>query len=115
MQHALIIEDDVMVSAIVEERLSEYGFNSFSHAWTEDDAECSARLRRPDLVVVCDSIEGGPGIGAAHSISERYGVPALLVTGEKARLRSCLPAGSSLGGPFLIRRLSLATSSMRPS
>lgn len=114
MQHVLIIEDDVCVSSLLEDRLSDYGITSFAHAWTEDDAMRAARHRRPDLVVVCDGIDVGSGISAAHSISERYGVPALLVTGQAASLRRSLPQGCSLGGPFLLRELSSALEATRP-
>lgn len=115
MQHALIIEDDVAVSAIIEERLSEYGFSSFAHAWTRDDAERSARFKRPDLVIVCDILDARWGIGAAQAISERHGAPALLVTADSALLKKCLPPGCSLGGPFLMPELQSAIAAARPS
>lgn len=115
MQHALIIEEDGLVSSIVEEKLSDYGFTSFSHVWTDDDAIRAVRVRRPDLVIVCDGMEAGPGISTAHSISERYGIPALIVTGERARLKTSLPKDSSLGGPFLIGKVSLASGAAKRS
>ena len=115
MQHALIIEDDVAVSAIIEERLSAYGFSSFAHAWTRDDGERSARFKRPDLVIVCDMADARWGIGAAQAISERYGAPALLVTADSGLLKEGLPPGCSLGGPFPMPELRSAIAAARRS
>jgi len=111
MQHALIIDENMVVSRYLEERLSDYGFTSFSHAWTEDQAMLAARRRRPDLVIVGDSIEEGSGVNAARRISERYGVPALLVTTNSDEAKKALPPGAELGGPFLLDEVRVAVAS----
>jgi DNA-binding response OmpR family regulator len=115
MQHALILEDDVAVSTLIEERLSEYGFSSFVHAWSRNDAERLARVKRPDLVIVCAIADARWGIGAAQAISERYGTPALLVTAGSGLLKERLPTGCSLGGPFPMPELHSAIAAARPS
>ena len=115
MHHALIIEDDVAASSVIEERLSDYGFTSFAHAWSSYDAVRAADTKRPDLIVVCDGDDPERVIGAAHAVSEGYGIPALLVTGHPSRLKGRLPRGCSLGGPFLIRELGLALGSAHSS
>jgi DNA-binding response OmpR family regulator len=100
--HALIIDDNDSVSDAIEQRLARYGFTSFTQVWTEADAMAEARRHRPDLLLVGDSLMEGSAIEAARRISDRYGTPALLVTGHADRVRRSLPEGVSMGGPFLI-------------
>ena len=109
MSHALIIDDNMLVSRAIEERLSELGFRSFDHAWTEEQAFCAAAQRRPDLVVVGDAIASGSPIRTAEQLCKRYDTPALLVTGRSREVQTQrLPRAASLVGPFPLSQLEAA-------
>jgi DNA-binding response OmpR family regulator len=102
LKHALIIEESIIITKVIEDRLTRNGFRSFAYAWTEEDALEAADRHPPDLVLIGDNIANGSGITAAFKIAERYGSPALLVTGDAQRARLNLPDGASVGGPFLL-------------
>ena len=88
MPHALIIDDNLLVSNVLKERLAPLGFDSFESSWTEDEAVTAAERRIPDLVVVGDAVEAGCPVNAARRISERHDVPVLMVTANAASLRN---------------------------
>lgn len=100
MRHALIIDDNMIVSSEVENRLCRLGYTSFEHAWTEDLAVAAAARRFPDLVIVGDNVETGSAINAARRISTERDVPVLLVTGDMFKAKSQLRQADSFSGPF---------------
>lgn len=102
MSHALIIDDDPMVSRIVQDRLSPLGFGSFEQACSEEQAVRAAARRLPDLVVVGDAVRSGSAIEAARRIASMHAVPVLLVTGNSERTRANLPDHARLDGPFAL-------------
>lgn len=108
MTHALIIDDNMIVSRAIEQRLTELGFRSFDHAWTEDQAFDAAAQRRPDLVVVGDTIASGSPVATAEHLCERYDAPALLVTARTGGLQPQFPKRTSLTGPFPLSQLEAA-------
>jgi len=108
MPHALIIDDNMIVTRAIEQRLSQLGFRSFDHAWTEDQAFKAAGKRKPDLVVVGDRIASGSPIAAAEQLCTQYDAPALLVTARDKSRQGQLPEGASLIGPFPLSRLEAA-------
>jgi len=108
MTHALIIDDNMIVSRAIEQRLTQLGFRSFDHAWTEDQAFEAAAQRRPDLVVIGDTIASGSPLATAEQLCTRYDAPALLVTARTGNLQSQLPERASLAGPFPLSQLEAA-------
>ena len=108
MPHALIIEDNLVVSKLLESRLAELGYASFDHAWTEEDAVAAAAQRRPDLVLVGDSLEKGSGIDAARQICARDDIPVLLVTGDSLKAKAPPAADARIEGPFMLGELDRA-------
>ncbi len=108
MTHALIIDDNMIVSRAIQQRLAELGFRSFDHAWTERQAFEAAAQRRPDLVVVGDAIASGSPLAAAQQLCTRYDAPALLVTAASGKPKPQLPQGASLTGPFRLSELGAA-------
>lgn len=100
MCHALILEENMIISRAIEDRLVSLGYDSFDHAWTEDQALEAAELRPPDLVVVGDSIVGGSPLDAAQRISNGWGAPILLITAGRCRIERQLPKGATLSRPF---------------
>ncbi|HEY6916100.1 MAG TPA: response regulator [Allosphingosinicella sp.] len=113
MKHALIIEDNLIVSKALETKLAGLGFQSFDHVWTENAAVEAAAARTPDLILVGDGVENGSGIEAARRISLGGSIPVLLVTGDSLRARSRLPQGASVSGPFMLRDIDNAVGEAR--
>lgn len=100
MSHALIIDDNMIVSRAIEQSLTTLGFTSFDRAWTEEQAVTAAMDRPPDLVIIGDSIEVGSSVNAARRISAGHEVPVLMVTGDSFRARDGIPKDATLEGPF---------------
>ncbi len=100
MSHALIIEQNMAVGSELSKRLSDLGFDSFDHVWTEDDAVAIAKMRRPDLILVGDNLETGDAVGAARRICEKHEAPVLMVTADSVRAKRRLMDGAVIDGPF---------------
>ena len=82
-EHALIIEDEMIIALEVEDLLRERGFRSFDVAASPEDALTYALRRRPDLITADVRIVGGTGIEAVRAITRAVGpVPHLFVTGN---------------------------------
>lgn len=113
MSHALIIDDNMLVSRVVADRLAPLGFETFDNSWTEEQAVAAANLRVPDLVVVGDAVESGSAMNAARRISATYEVPVLMVTADSHRAKARLPDDAVLDGPFLLREISTAIGQAR--
>jgi len=114
MSHALIIDDNLLVSQVLEDRLAPLGFETFDHTWTEEQAVAAAQRRVPDLVVVGDAVEAGCAVNAARRISAAYEVPVLMVTADAARARARLTESTAVDGPFALNEISAAISRARP-
>ena len=61
-------------------RLFDPGFNSFDHAWTEDDAVAIAERCPPDLVLVRDNPGSDNAVGSARRICEKRDITMLRAT-----------------------------------
>lgn len=105
MNHALIIDDNLIVSRAIQSCLENLGFASFDHTWTEAQALDAARRRTPDLIVVGDELEFGSALDAARRISEWLSVPVLMVTGDPGRARQHLAQVEAFSGPFLLNQI----------
>lgn len=105
MPHALIIDDNLIVSRIIIQKLAEIGFDSFDCTWTEDQAVLSAANITPDLVVVGDALEEGSGMEAARRISLQCHSPVIMVTGDCHRAKHSFEGASRVEGPFLMEQI----------
>lgn len=105
MSHALIIDDNMIVSRAVQRRLETLGFTSFDHTWTEEQAMQAAHCRPPDLVIIGDNLESGSILAAAERISENHHVPVLMVTGNPLHTRALVERRVSFEGPFLFNEI----------
>lgn len=108
MHHALIIDDNMVISRAIQSRLEALGFASFDLAWTQQQALAAAERRRPDLIVIGDDIETGCAVEAARRITERHCVPVLMVTGDYGRAIERLEKEEALVGPFLLNEIEAA-------
>ena len=113
MSHALIIDDNLIVSRVIQDSLEPLGFRTFDYAWTEIEAVAAAAKHPPDLLVIGDSIEEGSAIDAARHISADRSMPVLMVTADRCRAERQLPSDGLLSGPFHISELQDALTSAR--
>ena len=113
MGHALIIDDNMIVSRAIQSCLETLGFVSFDHAWTEAQAVAAASERLPDLIIIGDEVETGSALGAAKQITAVLNVPVLMVTGDPYRAGKPLERASAFQGPFLLNQMKEALQSVR--
>lgn len=113
MTHALIIDDNMVVSRAIQNRLSAFGFDSFDHTWTEQQALDAAARRRPDLVVVGDHVAGGSPLEVAREVASRSDAPILAVTTDRFMFQHSLPEGAIVDGPYPLSELDEALASAR--
>ena len=89
MCHILIIEDEAMTAADLEEILAKEGATSFHFASTEGEAVVAAKVRRPDLITSDVRLLEGTGPRAVDRIWNEVGqVPVIFITGTP---ETCLP------------------------
>ena len=111
MPHALIIDDNILISQAVVERLSALGFDSFDRAWSENEAIAAADRRKPDLVVLGDEVEQGSGMAAARQVSRNCDAPVILITGDSFRARGqAAESSAKMTGPFMLTEMGAALS-----
>lgn len=113
MPHALIIDDNMVVSRAIEDRLSAVGFDSFDHTWTERQALDSAAKRRPDLIVIGDHVAGGSPLEVARELSSVSEAPILAVTTDRFMFRRSIPEGARIDGPYPLNELDTTLASVR--
>lgn len=113
MTHALIIDDNMIISRAIEDRLVSLGFDSFDHTWTEAQAVEVALYRSPDLIVIGDSIACGSPVDAAQHIAARLGVPILMVKSDRCEVRRSLSNGTVVDGPFPLSDIDTAVAIAR--
>lgn len=108
MSHALIIDENMLISRAIQRRLEMLGFESFDLVWTQQQALAAAGRHRPDLIVIGDDVETGCAVEAARRITDHHEVPVLMVTGDYARARERLEQQEALVGPFLLNEIEAA-------
>ena len=91
--HALIIEDDYLISREIQDWLAEIGFTDFSFARSEDAAMLAATGGENfDLVTVDVRLLPGDGVRAAEAIHSAKGTPLLFLTAYGEELSDRLTA-----------------------
>lgn len=98
--HALIIEDEFLTAQLIEDKLRELGFTSFSFAMDEEQAVSEALKRCPDLVTSDVQLISGCGIDAVQRICEGRHIPVLYITGSAALVRERCPWAVIIQKPF---------------
>lgn len=111
MTHALIIDDNMVVSHAIQSRLSAFGFDSFDHTWSEQQALDAAARRRPDLIVVGDHVVSGSPLQVARKVASTTEAPILAVTADRFMLQRSLPEGATVDGPYPLDNLDAALAS----
>lgn len=98
--HALIIEDQSLISVTIEDALNGCGFTSFDIAVSMEAAVTAAERRCPDLITADVQLAPGCGITAVQRICEKQTIPVLFVTGSLAELRVRMPGHPVVEKPF---------------
>jgi two-component system, response regulator PdtaR len=77
----LIVEDEAIVAADIEERLSKLGYKIEAIADTGEEAVALAGERKPDLILMDIILKGAMrGTDAAHRISNELKIPVVYLT-----------------------------------
>lgn len=98
--HALIIEDEFLTAQLIEDRLRDLGFTSFSFAMDEQEAVAAASGRCPDLITSDVQLSSGCGIDAIQSICDEKPIPVLYITGTAMMVRDRCPWAVVIQKPF---------------
>lgn len=113
MSHALIIDDNVILSRAIRNRLEAFGFDSFDYTWAEQQALEAAASRSPDLIVVGDSIAEGSPLGVAGTLAASSDVPVLVVTTHGFMLQRRAVEGERIDGPYRLSELDQVLAAFR--
>lgn len=98
--HALIIEDEALITMSIEGILRECGFTSFAIASTAGEAIAAARLKCPDLISADVDLRPGSGIDAVNAICSGPPIPTIFVTGTPDEARRRMPEHPLVLKPF---------------
>lgn len=98
--HALIIEDEPLISVAIEDILMQCGFTSVDVALTIDDAIQAASVRCPDLITADVELKVGNGIDAVNQICSGPPIPVIFITGSPNQVRATMPQHPLILKPF---------------
>lgn len=106
--HALVIEDDSLIAALIREELRDLGYTSIDIAETEVEAVVASRQRTPDLITADGALHDGSGVSAIQTIWLNSAVPVVFISGDSQGIRHSLPSAIVLEKPFTVRQFALA-------
>lgn len=114
----LIVEDEAIVAFSIDDALTANGQKVVGIARDEPTAMLLAEQYRPDLALVDLSLaHGSSGASVAQNLRERYGIPAIFVSGfpiDCRKVSSHIGALGCLSKPFqddeLIESIAVAES-----
>jgi len=82
----LIVEDEVIVSTLIEDTLENYGYTVVGKATNGEDAIRITDEKKPDVILMDIYIEGEmDGIMTAETISEKHDIPIIYLTAYSDR------------------------------
>lgn len=103
--HALIIEDQFLIAALIEDILRDLGYVSFDLADTEAGAIDAAERKCPDLIVADHRLTDGTGVEAVRTICAEQVIPVVFVSEYQDEVRQLVPEAVLIGKPFGERTL----------
>lgn len=106
--HAFIIEDDYLIGQSLQDMLEQLGFNSFSHARSEDAAILGARDQNINLLVADVRLKPGDGLAAVEAICRKRHIPVIFTTGYVEELKARAPAVTIVQKPVTLDALARA-------
>ncbi len=113
--HALIIEDNVMITAQIADELRNRGFTSVECADTCDEAIALAASQCPDLITADHFLAGESGISAVRKICENRPIPVIYVVALPDRVLAEEPDAVVLQKPFTPSGLGKAIAEVMPT
>jgi CheY-like chemotaxis protein len=87
----LLVEDDVLIGALLADLLVELGHHVCATAQTEADAVAAAAQHSPDLILVDVTLKQGNGVSAMRTIAQTSDARHVFMTGAGRRE---FPAGA---------------------
>jgi DNA-binding response OmpR family regulator len=103
---ALIIEDQFLIAAQIEDVLRDMGYSEFDFVDDEESAVRAAQANCPDLITVDERLIAGSGMSAVAEVCAQYGdIPTLYITEFRNEVRRALPDAIIVGKPFGSRLL----------
>lgn len=106
--HALIIEDEFLIAALIEEELRSLGYDSFDVVDTQNEALNAAERTCPDLITADDQLMEGSGILAVEQICTNRVIPVVYILGDPDQPRDLLPFAYIAAKPFTLSLISEA-------
>ena len=103
--HALIIEQEMWITFVIEDALRELGYTSFVVASSQSEAVEAARIRSPDLITSAVRLNVGSGLNAVREICFNKVIPVVFVTSTPWQVRERDPGAIIVPKPF--RQLAL--------
>lgn len=98
--HVLIIEDQFLIAALIEDVLLGLGYHSFDAVDGEAEAIRAAGARRPDLITADQRLAQGSGVGAVRAICATRAIPVVFISEYGDEVRGLIPDAVLLGKPF---------------
>ena len=112
--HALIIEDNIIITAMIGDELRDRGF-SVACADTCDDAIALAASRCPDLITADHWLAGESGIEAVRTICANQHIPVIYIVALPDAVLAVEPDAVILAKPFTSADLSKAIVEVMPT
>jgi DNA-binding response OmpR family regulator len=103
--HALIIEQDIWITLMIEDVLRERGFTSFAYASSREEAVAAARIRCPNIITSDIRLGASSGLDAVREICSGKTIPALFVTATPWEAREGMSGAVIVAKPFGRREL----------
>lgn len=113
--HALIIEDEPLISLAIQDVLAENGCTSFDLASSFEAAVSAATKRCPDLITADVRLAPGSGIDAVEAICATHPVFVIFITGTAEEARQRCPGRIVIEKPFTVSQVEEAVRSLAGS
>ena len=104
----LVMEDDLMIGALLGEMLTGMGHTVCATETTEAASVAAAGRCRPDLMIVDVRLGSGSGVRATDDIQRGGSVPHVFVSGDISSLIANRPWAVAIQKPFRIAELAQA-------
>ena len=104
----LVMEDDLMIGALLGEMLIGMGHAVYATEATETGSVAAAARCRPDLMIVDVRLGSGSGVRATDEIQRGGSVPHVFVSGDISGLMAHRPGAVAIQKPFHAAELARA-------
>jgi DNA-binding response OmpR family regulator len=101
VRSVLVVEDDAIIGMVLEECLSDNGYEVCGIAGTASEALAIAERTKPDLAIVDVRLRKGNGIEVARKLEHEYSTAVLFATGNREEVLKQNSVGlACLAKPF---------------